>query len=947
MKKLKQVLSVLFVAILVISGLSIDVHAATTLKSSEIAAYFNDKVGSSYPSGMCLAFVADCFQNMGATRSSTCCAYNYGNSYIMSTDAQNIPIGADVFFGACGGGPCSSCGSSYYGHIGVYVGDGYFVHATGGIVQKSTLSSWSSKYRGWGYHGNVSVVDDLSVVPSGPQISKNQYWYDREDTVTLNCYADGATKYHIVIDDNWGLRLVDEDITGSSYSFPANRYDEGTYWACMIASNSSGSVQSEWIEIPLVGEAGYTDLYTDRQWYDLQDTIIFNVDTVCAKGQVIGIDNIDSYERVYTENVPNPFQLSAQTLGVGNYSAYYSVYNGSGGIDTTRINFSIYGAPDKELTPVLNKDIYKLDENIVISLDEEGTGIENRVIGIDKVGKGRVYTENVTNPFEIPASDLGVGEYSVYYSVYNDCGVIDTNRISFKIIEREAPSNLQVVVEKTELNIDDSLTALASADGGVDYYKIQIWNGSEFVRSEEFTGHEYILACSELGVGEFACYVTAVNDVGTITSETYAFSIKEIPDVVKTGHSGDTIWSLADDGKLTFSGEGAMKNYAAKTAMPWYEYINQIESVVIGDGVTSIGNYAFYGMPNLTEIYIPETVKTIGDYAFKGCTSLDGVVLPLGLTQLGESAFYGCTSLSAIDIPASLYTVKPYTFKNCTSLAEVTFHEGNLMKLSDGAFYGTAVTEISIPDCATIVDVYCFKNCTKLESVKLSSSMTEIREAAFYGTALTTLEVPKGVTKIGPYAFKNCKSLTTVSLPSTLTSIGEASFYACDTLKEVVLPDAVTEIGNYAFRKCESLTNVQFSESLENIGESAFYGCIGLTSLDIPEGVTVIGGYAFKSCTGLVSVELPDSLTTLGESAFYGCTGLTTITIPENVETIGDYAFSRCINLKEIEFCGDAPSIGSNAFAKVIADVYYPAGNITWTADVMRNYGGTINWKEN
>lgn len=137
-----------------------------TLTTTQIVAYMEGRVGNSYPNGKCLAFVADCFNALGATRSSTCCAYNYGSSHITSTDINNIPVGADVFFGQCGGGPCSTCKASYYGHIGVYVGNGYFVHATGGTVQKSTVSSWASKFRGWGYHGGITVVSDSTPTPA-------------------------------------------------------------------------------------------------------------------------------------------------------------------------------------------------------------------------------------------------------------------------------------------------------------------------------------------------------------------------------------------------------------------------------------------------------------------------------------------------------------------------------------------------------------------------------------------------------------------------------------------------------------------------------------------------------------------------------------------------------------------------------------------------------------
>ena len=415
---------------------------------------------------------------------------------------------------------------------------------------------------------------------------------------------------------------------------------------------------------------------------------------------------------------------------------------------------------------------------------------------------------------------------------------------------------------------------------------------------------------------------------------------------VASGWSGDLNWVLTDCGTLIFYGQGNMKNYNSAADRPWNAYAKQIKRVILTEGATKIGNYAFHSMDALTTIVIPETVTTIGDYAFKNCTALDGVDLPSNLSALGESAFYGCTALTAIDIPASLYTVKPYTFKNCTSLANVTFREGNLMKLCDGAFYNTALTQVTFPACLDIIDNYCFKNCAGLASITIpEGDLTQIREAVFYGSAIDSMVVPEGVTKVGPYAFKNCTKLVSVQLPTTLTSVGEASFYACTALKSVEIPDAVTTIGNYAFRRCTALTEVDLGSALMNIGESSFYGCTGLKTLQIPNQVAVIQAYAFKGCTGVTAVTLPDSLTTLGDSAFHTCTGLSSIAIPVNVKTIGEYCFSGSTGINSISFTGNAPSIGTGAFNKLAATASYPGGNATWTADVMQNYGGTITWE--
>ncbi|MBR1821230.1 MAG: InlB B-repeat-containing protein [Clostridia bacterium] len=170
MRKFKALLAFLLIlSILPFNGglFAPSALAETSLTTGSVVNYFNSLVGISWGSGKCLNFVRTSWQNLGAAMSSSCCAYNYGSSHIASTDINSIPVGADVFFGNCGGGPCGTCGASYYGHVGVYVGGGYFVHATGGKVQKTPVSNWASKFRGWGYHGGVRIVNDDSELRDG------------------------------------------------------------------------------------------------------------------------------------------------------------------------------------------------------------------------------------------------------------------------------------------------------------------------------------------------------------------------------------------------------------------------------------------------------------------------------------------------------------------------------------------------------------------------------------------------------------------------------------------------------------------------------------------------------------------------------------------------------------------------------------------------------------
>ncbi len=166
-----------------------------------------------------------------------------------------------------------------------------------------------------------------------------------------------------------------------------------------------------------------------------------------------------------------------------------------------------------------------------------------------------------------------------------------------------------------------------------------------------------------------------------------------------------------------------------------------------------------------------------------------------------------------------------------------------------------------------------------------------------------------------------------------------------DSILTVDIEDGVTEIGQYAFKDCSSLTTVRIPDSVTSIGDNAFYGCSSLSELTMPDSVTEIGNWVFMNCTGLSSITLSNSLTNLSQMAFQGCESLTSITIPASVTEVSYSVFVNCTNLKTITFTGDAPEFTRTSLNLVSATVYYPAGNDTWTEDVLNSYGGTITWE--
>ena len=199
-----------------------------------------------------------------------------------------------------------------------------------------------------------------------------------------------------------------------------------------------------------------------------------------------------------------------------------------------------------------------------------------------------------------------------------------------------------------------------------------------------------------------------------------------------TGTCGEKLsWKLNKQGVLTIYGDGAMKNYTYKSEMPWYVCQNKIKSIVIEKGVTTIGDYAFYGMTDATEITIPEGVKTIGAYAFKNSTKITNVTLPNTLTKLGGSAFYGCSDLSELVLPEGMTEIGAYAFKNCTNVNKVSLPT-TLNVIGESAFYEcNHIKSIEIPKSVNKINNYAFSRCAELGTVIFKENAPEIAEYAF------------------------------------------------------------------------------------------------------------------------------------------------------------------------------------------------------------------------
>ena len=422
-------------------------------------------------------------------------------------------------------------------------------------------------------------------------------------------------------------------------------------------------------------------------------------------------------------------------------------------------------------------------------------------------------------------------------------------------------------------------------------------------------------------------------------------------------------WTLTADGTLTISGTGAMKDYnAAENLSPAYMN-SDVKKVVIEDGVTSIGELAFFKCSSLTNITIPDSVTCIEYAAFHGCSSLSSITIPNSVTSIGIYAFVICSSLTSITIPDGVTSIGYGAFSECSSLKTISLSCKSSLKKSD---FGDQANLVSYTNqhlltktaakAATCTEsgnkeYWTCKHCGKYflsdDTNPATATAVELSETVIpalnHKNAITRGAFEPTETEPGYSGDRYCPDCDTVfekgytywnegnltwklDADGTLTISGTGAMknydyndnpspvYNNSNVKKVVIEDGVTSIGNSAFNECISLTSITIPDSVTSIGTYAFSGCRSLTSITIPDSVTSIGAYAFQSCSNLTSITIPDSVTSIGASAFNSCSGLTSITIPDSVTSIGNFAFSYCISLTSITIPDSVTSIGAYAF---------------------------------
>ena len=495
--------------------------------------------------------------------------------------------------------------------------------------------------------------------------------------------------------------------------------------------------------------------------------------------------------------------------------------------------------------------------------------------GITSIGKGAFYNCRNLVSISIPKGVTSIGE-----SAFMGCDNLTSISIPEGVtsIGKGAFYNCSNLVS---ISIPKGVTSIGESafEGCANLTSISIPEGVTSI------GESAFYECRNLVSISIPEGITSIE--GSLFSRCNKLTSISIPEgVISIGDEAfracGELTSINVPESVTSIGEGA------------FSVCSNLTSISIPEGVTNIGEGAFSACSRLINIEVNRNNKSYRsennciieqtqNVLVAGCKTS---VIPEGVTSIGDYAFYSCDELTSVNIPEGVTSIGDYAFSDCDGLTSVNIPEG-VLSIGKGAFVSCSeLTNVSISSGVVSMGDNVFNACCKLTSINIPEGVTSIGNNAFDGCReLTNINIPESVTSIGNQAFYGCYRLTSISIPERVTSIGNQAFSACYSLVSIIVDknNKNYRSENNCIIDCEQNKLVigcnatVIPEGITSIGESAFCGCDGLTSVNIPEGVTSIGDYAFDRCRELTNINIPESVTSIGNQAFYGCSKLTKI----------------------------------------------------------------------
>lgn len=439
------------------------------------------------------------------------------------------------------------------------------------------------------------------------------------------------------------------------------------------------------------------------------------------------------------------------------------------------------------------------------------------------------------------------------------------------------------------------------------------------------------------------------------------------------------------DGTTAFNGLSSLESlYGAHSTSDGLCYVvdgelqafigRDVTEYTIPEGVTAIGDSAFYNRSNLERVYFPEGVTSLGNSAFQYCSKLSQIDIPEGVTYLGDSIFYDCDALLQVNIPGSVTSVGYCAFFSCYKLTEVVISNG-VVKIGNSAFSDcSSLQELHLPDSVKEIGDSAFASCSSLQEVHLPDSIEEIGKEVFsqctkiskfsgkfasedglalimgsrflqYAVASTvnSYTVPKGVEQIDDYSFYQSQNLTTLRLPESIYRIGNNAIAKCSNLlsvyfESIYYPIMTTSAFGDKNTQNANLTLYVYEEAIDafkNKYSSYSFGSRIVANGPAPQDAATTIIYYTTSDNSLINVkdyivinhefidekqgnklEILGVLRELPYSLFTGNSKLWSVTLPSSIRRIATSAFYGCSALSYVSLAEGLEAMNDSAFYK-------------------------------
>eukprot|EP00980_Cylindrotheca_fusiformis_P012793 scaffold3136_cov102-Cylindrotheca_fusiformis.AAC.10 len=284
----------------------------------------------------------------------------------------------------------------------------------------------------------------------------------------------------------------------------------------------------------------------------------------------------------------------------------------------------------------------------------------------------------------------------------------------------------------------------------------------------------------------------------------------------------------------------------------------------VDSSVIEIPDKTFCSCKKLKHVQLPESLARIGEYAFAFCLQLEFVQFIISNASLETYPINPNLEVGTIDHQERpVLEIEEHAFSHCRSLRKVIFSSFStqlgrgVFMCCSGLIYCSGLVSVELPEGLQVIEEDLFFCCGLLTTVKIPSSVIEIRKRAFcYCSCLTFFDLPHGLLELGGSAFENCNSIETVHMPSTVSAIGPSAFAHCFQLKSISLPPSLETIEYSGFERCSSLSHIRIPPSIKRIGRGAFSNCRNLISIELPEDIS-LSTDQIEGCESLVNVAVP------------------------------------------------------------------------------------------